>query len=121
MIGRASLLKKRRPLLGSEFECLVQDLFDLLPAFGGHTETALLISWCNQTLAVAQSLFTVAEETPNTASVSSVESPPKKRNFAIRLCRTSSSAKPFRPSSIATRSTLLVLSQPILSSTVTIF
>src|SRR6266851_3487716 len=118
MIRRTSLLQKRRPLLGSQFQRSVQDLLHLLPALWCHTEIALLISWCSHTLAVAHSLFTVLGEIPSTVAVSSVERPPKKRSSTMRLCLASSFANPFNASSSATRSTLFVLSRPMLSSSV---
>ena len=40
----------------------VKQVANLLPALGRHVWAVLVISWCNQTRAVAQCRLTVAEE-----------------------------------------------------------
>src|SRR5215469_1063520 len=105
-IGVAGSIQKGGALLGRQFERLLQQIANLLPAFLRHV-SALLIWWCSQRRAVDQDRLTVAGDIPKTSAVSSIDSPPKNRSSTIRLCCALSRAKPFRASSRAINSRLL--------------
>jgi hypothetical protein len=71
------------PLRGMALQRCRQQTFHLLPALRIHAGAQRLISRSDHILAVAHSRFTVAGEIPSTCDVSSMESPPKKRNSTI--------------------------------------
>jgi hypothetical protein len=66
-------------------------LRDFLPTgiLHGFASPDFLTSRASQTLASLQSRTTVSGQTPNTSAVSSMLSPPKKRNSTTRLLRSS--------------------------------
>src|SRR4029077_7246755 len=88
-------------------KCAVQYLFHMLPPFRIHALGPREISRCNHARAEVHSRDTVAGETPSTWEVSSIESPPKKRNSMIRLCWGSRSARFFKASSSIITSRLI--------------
>ena len=78
---------KPLPMTGYKLDLLqgvVQDLLNLFPASGHTTIVGLRESSRNShALAVTQSRFTVAGETPTIVAVSSIERPAKKRSSTM--------------------------------------
>src|SRR5437879_4411533 len=97
-------------LLWSSFQSASEHYLHLPPSLRRHacvSRFLLFISRCSHARAVAHSRLTVAGETPSTTEVSSIERPPKNRSSTSLLCCGSRSARRFRASSSATRSTSL--------------
>src|SRR5580658_6626020 len=80
---------------------------DRLPTLRSHALVLPRISRCNQARATVQSRSAVADEMFNTSAVSAIDSPPKKRNSTIRLCRSLNCESRRSASSSKTTSTLL--------------
>src|SRR4051794_39949177 len=104
-IIRACFVEIARTKLRLQVKDCVEHVLDLRPALGSHAGSPL-ISRYSHTRAVAQSRFTVAEEIPRTAEVSSIERPAKKRSSTMRLCCSSKRARLVKAASSATTSRL---------------
>src|SRR3989442_6109866 len=108
LILGTSLLEEGRPFFGSPLNRSLEQLLDSLPSLRVQCDLhPLLISCRSHALATFQSRFTVREDTPTTAAVSSTLSPLKYLSSTTRLCCGSIAANRVRASSSATTSTFL--------------